>query len=92
MVVGPESAKRLGYDAAEMDALPVSVTESFSGVGNPLAPGELRRGDVVLDPAPVRASKASLPRGESVPQAASSASISCPRWSRRRSGTPPPST
>ena len=48
-VIGPESAKRLGYDAAEIDALPVSVTESFSGVGNPLALGELRRGDVVLD-------------------------------------------
>jgi arsenite methyltransferase len=47
--VGPESAKRLGYDAAEIDALPSQVTESFAGVGNPLALGELRAGEVVLD-------------------------------------------
>jgi arsenite methyltransferase len=46
---GPDSAKRLGYDAAEIDALPPQVTESFAGVGNPLALGELRAGDVVLD-------------------------------------------
>ena len=48
-LVGPDSAKRLGYDAAEIDALPASVTESYAGVGNPLALGELRVGDVVLD-------------------------------------------
>ena len=48
-LVGAESAKRLGYDAAEIDSLPASVTESFAGVGNPLALGELRVGDVVLD-------------------------------------------
>lgn len=47
--VGPASAKRLGYDAAEIDALPASVTESFAGVGNPLALGELRPGQTVLD-------------------------------------------
>jgi arsenite methyltransferase len=47
--VGPASAKRLGYDAAEIDVMPASVTESFAGVGNPLALGELRAGDVVLD-------------------------------------------
>ena len=47
--VGPDSAKGLGYDAAEIDALPPSVTESFAGVGNPLALGELRAGEVVLD-------------------------------------------
>jgi arsenite methyltransferase len=47
--VGPESARRLGYDAAEMDALPPRATESFAGVGNPLALGELRAGEVVLD-------------------------------------------
>ena len=34
--VGPESAKKLGYDASEVDSLPLSVTESFCGVGNPL--------------------------------------------------------
>jgi hypothetical protein len=33
--VGPQSAKRLGYNPVEVDALPTSVTESFCGVGNP---------------------------------------------------------
>lgn len=46
---GPESAKRLGYAAADIDGLPATVTESFAGVGNPLALGELRPGDTVLD-------------------------------------------
>ena len=40
--VGPDSAKQLGYDADEIDSLPVEVTESFSGVGNPLSAGRLR--------------------------------------------------
>jgi len=47
--VGPESAKRLGYDAAEVDGLPAVVKESFAGVGNPLRLGELRNGQRVLD-------------------------------------------
>lgn len=47
--VGPTSAKRLGYDAHEIDALPRSVTESFAGVGNPLALGERQAGETVLD-------------------------------------------
>ena len=47
--VGPASAKRLGYDPAEVDALPAAVTESFAGVGNPLALGEPRPGQTVLD-------------------------------------------
>jgi arsenite methyltransferase len=47
--VGPASAKRLGYDAKEIDSLPRSVTESFAGVGNPLALGELLPGQTVLD-------------------------------------------
>src|SRR5262245_58613487 len=47
--VGPDSAERLGYDGAEIDALPTRVTESFAGVGNPLALGDLRAGEVVLD-------------------------------------------
>jgi hypothetical protein len=38
--VGPASAKKLGYDPPESDALPPSVTESFCGVGNPLGLGE----------------------------------------------------
>jgi arsenite methyltransferase len=49
LLVGPASAKWLGYDAHEIDALPVSATESFAGVGNPLALGELRTGETVLD-------------------------------------------
>jgi hypothetical protein len=32
--VGPPSAKRLGYNAQEIDSLPASVTGSFAGVGN----------------------------------------------------------
>ncbi len=48
-LVGPDGAKRLGYNAAEIDALPARVTESFAGVGNPLALGSVRPGDVVLD-------------------------------------------
>ena len=47
--IGPESARALGYDAAEIGGLPASLTESFAGVGNPLALGELRAGDTVLD-------------------------------------------
>jgi SAM-dependent methyltransferase len=47
--VGPESAKRLGYDPQEIDRLPRSVTESFCGVGNPLALGEVHPGETVLD-------------------------------------------
>lgn len=47
--VGPASAKRLGYDAKEIDGLPPRVTESFAGVGNPLGLGELRPGQVVVD-------------------------------------------
>jgi arsenite methyltransferase len=47
--VGPDSAKRLGYDAAEVDALPHSLTASFCGVGNPFAMGEPGPGRTVLD-------------------------------------------
>lgn len=47
--VGPASAKKLGYDPQEIDALPISVTESFCGVGNPLGLGELRAGQAVLE-------------------------------------------
>jgi arsenite methyltransferase len=47
--IGSDSAKRLGYDADEIDALPPKATESFAGVGNPLALGEVCPGDVVLD-------------------------------------------
>lgn len=47
--VGRESAKSLGYNSNEMDALPPTVTESFCGVGNPLGLGELRVGETVMD-------------------------------------------
>ena len=47
--VGPESAKRLGYDPAEVDAVPSVVAESFCGVGNPFSMGEPLPGQTVLD-------------------------------------------
>jgi SAM-dependent methyltransferase len=47
--VGPESAKALGYEADDIDRLPASVTAAFAGVGNPLALGEVRPGETVLD-------------------------------------------
>jgi arsenite methyltransferase len=47
--IGPGSAKNLGYDPAEVDALPPGVTESFAGVGNPLVLGEIAPGQTVLD-------------------------------------------
>lgn len=47
--VGPASAKRLGYEANEIDSLLSSVTESFCGVGNPLGLGELCAGQTVLE-------------------------------------------
>src|SRR5262249_40492933 len=47
--VGPASAKKLGYDRHEIDALPGSVTESFCGVGNPLGLGAVLPGQTVLN-------------------------------------------
>jgi len=47
--VGPESAKRLGYEPEEIDRLPRPVTLSFCGVGCPLALEELHPGETVLD-------------------------------------------
>ena len=46
---GPASAKKLGYDPAEIDALPTVVTESFAGVGNPLDLRPFRPGETVVD-------------------------------------------
>ena len=47
---GPEYAvSHLGYDKAELDQLPVEVTASFAGVGNPLDIGEIYPGEVVAD-------------------------------------------
>ncbi|MDP7014215.1 MAG: methyltransferase domain-containing protein [Pirellulaceae bacterium] len=47
--IGPDSAKALGYDAAEIDALPPSVTESFVGVTNVLSLGEILACQTVVD-------------------------------------------
>jgi SAM-dependent methyltransferase len=47
--VGPASAKQLGYDPHEIDALPITATESFCGVGNPLGLGDVQPGQTVLD-------------------------------------------
>jgi arsenite methyltransferase len=39
----------LGYSADELAALPCDCTASFAGVGNPLAIGQIRAGETVLD-------------------------------------------
>src|SRR5260221_9849528 len=47
---GPEyAATRLGYDAAELATIPVTVTESFAGVGNPHAIAPMPTGGSALD-------------------------------------------
>ena len=47
---GPEyAATRLGDDAAELSRIPLTVTESFAGVGNPHAIGPLPVGATVVD-------------------------------------------
>jgi arsenite methyltransferase len=43
------AAERLRYDAAELATLPNIVTDSFAGVGNPLAIAPLAEGAVVVD-------------------------------------------
>lgn len=47
--VGRVLAEKLGYPMDQVDALPDSIVESFAGVGNPFALGELKKGEVVLD-------------------------------------------
>jgi arsenite methyltransferase len=47
--LGPEGAKKLGYQPTEVDALPSAVTESFSGVGNPFLLGQSLPGGRALD-------------------------------------------
>jgi len=46
---GRPLAAMLGYDLAEVDALPPSTAESFAGTGNPLSLGRLPTGATVLD-------------------------------------------
>lgn len=43
------AAEHLGYDAAELAALPAEATAAFAGVGNPHAIGPLRPGETVVD-------------------------------------------
>jgi SAM-dependent methyltransferase len=43
------AAEFLGYDADELATLPPDCTASFAGVGNPLAIGPVRSGEMVLD-------------------------------------------
>jgi arsenite methyltransferase len=42
-------AARLGYPAERVDALPDAAVESFAGVGNPFAWGDLNPGETVVD-------------------------------------------
>src|SRR2546423_11825549 len=47
---GPQyAATMLGYDAAELAALPLDVTSSFAGVGNPHAISRIPAGATVVD-------------------------------------------
>lgn len=47
---GPQyAATMLGYDAAQLAALPSEVTSSFAGVGNPHAIGRIPAGATVVD-------------------------------------------
>jgi SAM-dependent methyltransferase len=47
---GPDyAAERLGYSREELADLPDSVTAPFAGVGNPLALGRPRTGEIVVD-------------------------------------------
>lgn len=46
---GRPLAAMLGYDAADVNWLPVSTVESFAGTGNPFSMGPLAKGEVVLD-------------------------------------------
>jgi len=43
------AAERLGYDAAELAALPGAVTSAFAGIGNPHAIARIPEGATVLD-------------------------------------------
>jgi SAM-dependent methyltransferase len=43
------AAEFLGYDAAELAALPPDCIVSFAGVGNPLAIGPIHEGETVLE-------------------------------------------
>jgi SAM-dependent methyltransferase len=46
---GRPLARRLGYDPAEVDALPDAAVESFAGVANPFSLKPLNPGEKVVD-------------------------------------------
>ena len=46
---GRKGAQLLGYDLSSYEKIPEPAIESFSGVGNPFTPGEIREGESVLD-------------------------------------------
>lgn len=46
---GREAARRFGYPASELDAVPEGAVASFAGVGNPLERAALAPGETVLD-------------------------------------------
>src|SRR5579859_3343567 len=46
---GRPLTRRLGYDQAEVAALPDQVVESFAGVGNPFIAGTMPAGAVVVE-------------------------------------------
>ena len=47
--VGRAHAARLGYDPADLGALPEPAVESFAGLGNPFALGRLQPGETVVE-------------------------------------------
>jgi SAM-dependent methyltransferase len=47
--VGRAHAARLGYDPADLGALPEPAVESFAGLGNPFVLGRLRPGETVVE-------------------------------------------
>jgi len=47
--IGRDSAVELGYDEAELAALPADALEAFAGVGNPLSLAPIQEGMTVLD-------------------------------------------
>ncbi len=46
---GREGAGLLGYDLDSYTEIPESATASFCGVGNPFTPGDIKKGETVLD-------------------------------------------
>jgi arsenite methyltransferase len=48
-LTGKEGAAALGYDLSVLSNLPDEVSETFCGVGNPLALGPIRTGEKALD-------------------------------------------